>query len=46
LGEIYSVMGDKAKGREWLKKAVVCREEILDPNVKKTEGKLKGIGEK
>ncbi len=43
LGEIYSVRGDKAKGREWLKKAVVCRKEILDPNVKETEGKLKKI---
>jgi hypothetical protein len=34
-------MGDKAKGREWLKKAVVCRKEILDPKVKETEEKLK-----
>jgi hypothetical protein len=42
LGEIYSVRGDKAKGRKWLKKAVVCRKEILDPKVKETEGKLKG----
>ena len=24
LGEIYSVRGDKAKGRKWLKKAVEC----------------------
>jgi len=43
LGEIYSVRGDKAKGRKWLKKAVVCRKEILDPKVKETEGKLKKI---
>ena len=43
LGEIYSVRGDKAKGREWLKKAVVCRKEILDPKVKETEEKLKKI---
>ena len=41
LGEIYSVRGDKANGRKWLKKAVVCRKEILDPKVKETEGKLK-----
>jgi hypothetical protein len=43
LGEIYSVRGDKAKGRKWLKKAVGCRKEILDPKVKETEGKLKKI---
>ena len=46
LGEIYSVRGDKAKGRKWLKKAVVCRKEILDPKVKETEGKLKEKSEK
>ena len=43
LGEIYSVGGDKAKGRKWLKKAVGCRKEILDPKVKETEGKLKKV---
>ena len=43
LGEIYSVRGDKAKGRKWLKKAVGCRKEISDPKVKETEGKLKKI---
>ena len=42
LGEIYSVRGEKAKGRKWLKKAVGCRKEILDPKVKETEGKLAG----
>ena len=42
LGEIYSVRGDKAKARKWLKKAVGCRKEILDPKVKETEGKLAG----
>jgi hypothetical protein len=44
LGEIYSVKGDKANGRKWLQKAVVCRKEILDTEVKvkETEGKLKG----
>ena len=46
LGEIYSVRGDKANGRKWLKKAVVCRKEILDPKVKETEGKLKGKSDK
>jgi hypothetical protein len=44
LGEILSVSGDKAKGREWLKKAVECGKEILDTKVKETEEKLKGIG--
>ena len=43
LGQIYSVRGDKAKGREWLKKAVVCRKEISDPKVKETDEKLKKI---
>ena len=43
LGEIYSVRGDKANGRKWLKKAVGCRKEILDPKVKETEGKLTKI---
>jgi len=44
LGEIYSVRGDKAKGRKWLKKAVGCRKEILDPKVKESEGMLEGMG--
>jgi hypothetical protein len=43
LGEIYSVRGDKAKGRKWLKKGIGCRKEILDPKVKETEGKLQKI---
>ncbi|MBW8039065.1 MAG: hypothetical protein FVQ85_03600 [Planctomycetes bacterium] len=43
LGEIYSVRGDKANGRKWLKKAVGCRKEILDPKVKESEWKLKKI---
>jgi hypothetical protein len=34
------------EGRKWLKKAVVCRKEILAPKVKETEGKLKGRREK
>jgi len=44
LGEIYLAMGEKAKVRKWLKKAVGCRKEILDPKVKDTEGKLEGMG--
>ena len=44
LGEIYSVRGDKGKARKWLKKAVGCRKEILDPKVKESEGKLEGMG--
>jgi len=44
LGEIYSVMGDKAKARKWFKKAVGCRKEILDPKVKESEGMLEGMG--
>jgi hypothetical protein len=43
LGEIYSVRGDKANGRKWLKKAVGCRKEILDPKVKEAEGKIRGF---
>jgi hypothetical protein len=43
LGEIYSVRGDKAKGREWLEKAVECRKESLEPKVKETEEKLRKI---
>ena len=44
LGEIYSGMGEKGKGRKWLKKAVVCRKEILDPKVKESEAKLAPSG--
>jgi len=44
LGEIYSGRGEKAKARKWLKKAVGCRKEILDPKVKETEGNLEGMG--
>jgi hypothetical protein len=46
LGEIYSVRGDKANGRKWLKKAVVCRKEILEPKVKETEGRIRGFEQK
>ena len=44
--EIYSVRGDNANGRKWLKTAVGCRNEIFALKVKETEGKLKGISEK
>ena len=44
LGEIYSCRGEKAKARKWLKKAVGCRKEILDPKVKDSEAKLAGSG--
>jgi hypothetical protein len=29
--------------RKWLKKAVRCRKEILDPKVKETEGRIRGF---
>ena len=43
LGEIYLAMGDKVRAREWLEKAVACRKEILDPEVKQSETILKGL---
>ena len=43
LGEIYLAMGDKVEAREWLEKAVGCRKEILDPEVKQTERMLKSL---
>jgi len=43
LGEIYLVMGDKVKASEWLEKAVACRKEILDPEVKESETILEGL---
>jgi len=46
LGEIYSIRGDKANARQWLKKAVVCRKEILDPKVKESEAKYRSLGDK
>ncbi|MCK4734583.1 MAG: tetratricopeptide repeat protein, partial [Methanophagales archaeon] len=33
LGEIYLATGDNVNAREWLEKAVGCRQEILDPEV-------------
>jgi len=51
LGEIYSerrldprLRGDKGAAEEWIKKAVKCRKEILDPKVKESEAILKGLG--
>jgi tetratricopeptide (TPR) repeat protein len=43
LGEIYLAVGDKDKAREWLERAVACRKEILDPEVKESEMVLKGL---
>ncbi len=42
-GEIYLKMGDKESAGEWLKKAVACRREILDPEVKQSERMLKSL---
>jgi hypothetical protein len=35
--------GDKVNAREWLEKAVACRREILDPEVKESERMLEGL---
>jgi hypothetical protein len=43
LGEIYSAMGDKRQAGEWIKKAVKCRKEILDPKVKESEAILERL---
>jgi tetratricopeptide (TPR) repeat protein len=43
LGEIYLMKGDKERAREWLEKAVGCRKEILDPEVKDSERVLEGL---
>jgi tetratricopeptide (TPR) repeat protein len=43
LGELYLAMGDKMEAREWLEKAVGCRKEILDPEVKQSEAMLKSL---
>jgi tetratricopeptide (TPR) repeat protein len=43
LGEIYLKMGDKESAGEWLEKAVACRKEILDPEVKDSERMLKSL---
>ena len=43
LGEICLAMGDKVEARKWLKKAVACRKEILDPELKDSERMLKSL---
>jgi tetratricopeptide (TPR) repeat protein len=43
LGEICLAAGDNVKAREWLEKAVGCRREILDPEVKDSERMLKSL---
>ena len=43
LGEIYLAEGDNVNVREWLEKAVGCRKEILDPEVKDSERMLKSL---
>ena len=43
LGETYLKEGDKVEAQEWLEKAVVCRQEILDPEVKESETLLKNL---
>jgi len=37
LGEIYLNEGAIVEARKWLKKAVGCRKEILDPKVEESE---------
>jgi tetratricopeptide (TPR) repeat protein len=43
LGEIYLTMGDNVRARKWIEKAVACRREILDPEVKDSERILKSL---
>ncbi|MCK4732032.1 MAG: tetratricopeptide repeat protein, partial [Methanophagales archaeon] len=43
LGKICLAAGDNVKAREWLEKAVACRQEILDPTVKQSETILKSL---
>jgi len=43
LGEIYLKEGNKVEAREWLDKAVACRKEILDPEVKESERMFKSL---
>jgi tetratricopeptide (TPR) repeat protein len=43
LGEIYFKEGDIVEAREWLEKAVACRKEISDPEVKESEKILKSL---
>jgi len=43
LGQIYLAMGDKARARKQLKKAIACRKEIIDPKVKESETLLESL---
>ena len=43
LGEICLAVGNKVRAREWIEKAVACRKEILDPEVKESERILNGL---
>jgi tetratricopeptide (TPR) repeat protein len=43
LGEIYLMKADKESAGEWLEKAVACRKEILDPEVKESERMLEWL---
>ena len=43
LGEICLAMGDKVEAREWIEKAVACRKEILDPEVKESKRMIEGL---
>jgi tetratricopeptide (TPR) repeat protein len=43
LGELYLAKGENEKAREWLRKAIACRKEILDPEVKESETLLKRV---
>lgn len=43
LGEIYLSMGDKANARKWIKNAILCRKDILDPKVKDSETLLENL---
>ena len=43
LGEIYLKEGNNVEARKWLKKAVACRKEILDPELKESERMLKSL---
>ena len=43
LGEIYLAKSDNVRARVWIEKAVGCRKEILDPEVKESERVLEGL---
>ncbi len=43
LGETYLNEGDNVEARKWIEKAVGCRKEILDPEVKDSERMLKSL---